>query len=342
MCGVKTPEYSGQPTILWQKMKNGSTPQKSNLREDQEKLEHLMESPGRHELELRERLLGKNTLQAGKILAEEFVKRFGEKDGTAEEVAKKLLPSGRATRWEDLDRNITLFCKRFYGTWDVFATGEDGTEQRIGEITRNDDAQVEFFDKVRYVLYSLPRQRDYKLPEQKAEYTTPSDIARNFVPCFLCWRSVARKPREKKTPLCHIHDLPSTHTEYRRRKRLRARMLEIQRELKRTVKTPAWVKQNTKIHPRDFFASMCISPNGYFPYLVQYLQSLGMPLNELEDIMKALEHPVYFDKLSDLMKEAWQFHFDDLGAYFELNYNRLIRAESWLQAEAEYQHGGKR
>ena len=87
---------------------------------------------------------------------------------------------------------------------------------------------------------------------------------------------------------------------------------------------------------------MCISPNGYFPYLVQYLQSLGMPLNELEEIMKAMEHPVYFDKLSDLMKEAWQFHFDDLGAYFELNYNRLIRAESWLQAEAEYQHGGKR
>lgn len=323
-------------------MKNGSTPRKSNLREVQEKLEYLMSNPGRHELELRERLLGKNTIQAAKILAEEFVKRFGEDDGTAEDVAKKLLSAGRATTWENLDRNITLFCKRFYGTWDVFATGEDGTEQRIGEITRNDDAQVEFFDRVRYVLYSLPRQRDYKLPEQKAEYTRPSDITRNFVPCYLCWRSVARKPREKKTPLCHSHDLPSTHQEYRRRKRLRRRMLKIQRELKRTVKTPAWVKQNTKIHPRDFFASMCISPNGYFPHLVQYLKSLDMPLNQLEDIMRALEHPVYFDKLSDLMKEAWGFHFDDLGAYFELNYNRLIRAEAWLQAEAEYQHGGRR
>lgn len=323
-------------------MKNGATPQKSNLPENQEKLEHLMQTPGRHELELRERLLGKNTLQAGKILAEEFVRRFGEQDGTVADVAKKLLPSARATTWEDLDRNITLFCKRFYAVWDVLATGEDGTEQRVGEIRRNDDAQVEFFDRVRYVLYSLPRQKDYKLPEQKAGYTTPSDIARNFVPCFLCWRSVARKPREKKTPLCHSHDLPSTHPEYRRRKRLRERMLEIQRELKRTVKTPAWVKQNTKIHPRDFFASMCISPNGYFPHLVQYLASLGLPLNQLEDIMQALEHPVYFDKLSDLMKDAWQFHFDDLGAYFELNYNRLIRAEAWLQAEAEYKHGGIR
>ena len=42
------------------------------------------------------------------------------------------------------------------------------------------------------------------------------------------------------------------------------------------------------------------------------------------------------------MKEAWQFHFDDLGAYFELNYDRLLLAEAWLQAEAEYQHGGAR
>ncbi|MDL2267899.1 hypothetical protein LJC46_07955 [Desulfovibrio sp. OttesenSCG-928-G15] len=323
-------------------MKNGSTPQKSNLPEDQDRLDELMRGPGRNELELRGRLLGKNTLQAGRIIAEEFVNRFGEASGSVEEVVKRLLPAGRATRWEDLDLNINLFCKQYYAEWELVAQLPDGTEQVLGKSQRYGDEEVEFFDRVRFVLYSLPRQKDYKLPEHKAEYTTPSDIARNFVPCFLCWRSVARKPREKKTPLCHSHDLPSTHPEYRRRKRLRVRMLEIQRELKRIVKTPAWVKENTKIHPRDFFASMCISPNGYFPHLVQHLASSGMPLNQLEDIMQALESPVYFDKLSDLMKEAWQFHFDDLGAYFELNYNRLIRAEAWLQAEAEYKHGGKR
>lgn len=323
-------------------MKNGSTPQKSNLLEDQRKLDLLMGSPGRHELELRERLLGKNTLQAGKILAEEFVRRFGENDGTAEEVAKSLLPAGRATTWGDLDRNITLFCKRFYAQWEIAVQIDDGEERVLGEISRNDDEQVEFFDRVRYVLDSLPRQKDYKLPEHRAEYTTPSAISRNFTTCFLCWRSVARKPREKKTPLCHIHDLPSTHPEYRRRKRLRASMLRMRRELEKCVPTPAWVKDNTRIHPRDFFASMCISPNGYFPYLVRYLASLGMPLNYPEDIMRALEHPVYFDKLTDLMKDAWQFHFDDLGAYFELNYRRLLTAEAWLQAEAEYKHGGSR
>lgn len=301
-----------------------------------------MRGPGRNELELRERLLGKNTLQAGRIIAEEFISRFGETSGTVEEVTKRLLPAGRATRWEDLDLSINLFCKQYYAEWELVAQFPDGTEHVLGKSQRYGDEEVEFFDRVRFVLYSLPRQKDYKLPEHKAEYTTPSDLARNFVPCFLCWRSVARKPREKKTPLCHSHDLPSTHAEYRRRKRLRTRMLEIKRELRKTVHTPAWVKENTKIHPRDFFASMCISPNGYFPHLVRYLASLNMPLDYPEDIMRALEHPVYFDKLSNLMKEAWQFHFDDLGAYFELNYDRLLRAEAWLQAEAEYQHGGKR
>lgn len=86
---------------------------------------------------------------------------------------------------------------------------------------------------------------------------------------------------------------------------------------------------------------MCISPNGYFPYLVRFLASRDMPLDYPEDIMRALEFPVYFDKLSDLIKEAWHFHFDDLGAYFELNYDRLLRAEVWLQAEAESPHGVK-
>lgn len=339
---MKTPEYSGQPTILWQKMKNGSTPQKSNLLEDQAKLDELMRGPGKHELALRRKLLGKNTLQAGRIIAREFVKRFGEKNGTAQEIAKQLLPAGRATTWGDLHGRISLFCKRFYARWEVVAQIGDGEERVLGEVSRNDDEMVEFFDRVRFVLYSLPMRKDYKLSERKAEYRTPSEISRNFAQCYLCWRSVVRKPSEKKKPLCHTHDLPSVHSTYRSRKRLRVRMKEIKDQLRKTVPTPAWVKENTKIHPRDFFASMCISPNGYFPLLVQYLASLGMPLDSLENIMRALEHPVYLDRLPDLMKEAWQFHFDDLGAYFELNYDRLLSAEAWLQAEAEYKHGGKR
>jgi hypothetical protein len=40
------------------------------------------------------------------------------------------------------------------------------------------------------------------------------------------------------------------------------------------------------------------------------------------------------------MKEAWQFHYDDRGAYLELNHGMLLSAETWLQAESK--HGGAR
>lgn len=78
---------------------------------------------------------------------------------------------------------------------------------------------------------------------------------------------------------------------------------------------------------------MCISPNGYFPYLVRFLASRDMPLDYPEDIMRALEFPVYFDKLSDLIKEAWHFHFDDLGAYFELTMTGCYEPKSGSRRE---------
>jgi len=119
-------------------------------------------------------------------------------------------------------------------------------------------------------------------------------------------------------------------------------MREIRYKLQEIMPTFAWVRANTKIHPRDFWASMCISSNGFFPYLVRYLVSLKMPLNTPEDIVRAMEHPIDFNSISDLEKKAWEFHFNELGAYFELYYDRLLRAEAWLQAEAENKHGGKR
>lgn len=339
---MNMPECSGQPIILWQKMKKLSTPQKSSLKEDQGRLDALMRSPGEKELELRNRLLGKNTLQAARIIAEEFVARFGETSGTVEYIVERLLPAGRAKRWEDLDLQINLFCKQYYTEWEVVATFSDGREQVLGTTQRYGDAEVEFMDRVRFVLYSLSRQRDYKPSEKQASYRSVSEMADDFATCFLCWRSVLRKPFEKKTPLCALHNMESTLPEYRSRKEMRKKMLEIKAQLRKLVPTPAWVKEHTKIHPRDFFAAMCVSPEGFFPYLAQHLRFQNIPLNTLEGIMQALEHPVDFKLLSEQELAAWQFHFDDLGAFFERNYDRLLTAEAWLQAEAGHKRGGKR
>ena len=68
------------------------------------------------------------------------------------------------------------------------------------------------------------------------------------------------------------------------------------------------------------------------------LPSEGGPLS----MIRALEHPIPLDKLTDAEKDAWEFHFKDFGAYFELNYESMLLAEAWLRAEAEYQHGEKR
>jgi len=300
-----------------------------------------MLSSGRNELDLRERLLEGNTLQVVNTIAKAFVERFKEMFGTVKDVRKELLPENQAIEWGTLDRNICLFCKQFNPNSELVANHPDGTENASDIKLRHGDEAIKFFDRVRSVLHSLPRRLDYELPEHEAEYSTPEYIAGKFTLCSHCWRYVATKPAQKKTPLCHIHDIPSTHPEYRRRERLQTRMLEIKKELREIVSD--FARENIKrIHLRYFLASMCISPDGFFPYIVHHLSSLMMPLNTPDNLVRALDHPIYFNKLSDKMKKAWEFHFEDYGVCFELNYDRLLRAEAWLQAEAENKHGGKR
>jgi len=88
--------------------------------------------------------------------------------------------------------------------------------------------------------------------------------------------------------------------------------------------------------------NMCRNDNSPLPHLVAYLRTLNMPLAYGEEIMRALEHPIFWDKIESMTALAWQFHFEDRGAYFERNYEKLLWAEAWLRVAAEYKHGGKR
>jgi hypothetical protein len=119
-------------------------------------------------------------------------------------------------------------------------------------------------------------------------------------------------------------------------------MLEIFAELENTIPTPADVREENKLHPRDFYLREIRVLNGHFPALAEYLYELNPRVRSENDLIRALEHPIPFDKLTDAEKAAWEFHFADFGAYFELNYERMLLAEAWLRAEAEYTHGGKR
>lgn len=322
-------------------MKNRSTPQKSNLPLDQ-KLELFLRSSAKGETALRDALIGKNSIQAVKIIAAEFERRFEGKGRTAQDIIRQLAPRGKAVSWLTLDKNITGMCQGFSQMADMLERQRKFLGEGWEDMPEVQHRQIDFFDKVRFVIQSLPKRKDYKLSEKAADYSAANDKARGFETCFLCWRSVPRTKQEKKTPLCYVHDMMSTSKEYRRRKNMRQRMLEIYAELEAEIPTPAKVRQENKIHPRDFYFRQIRRLNGYFPALAEYLYELILRVESPDDLIRALEHPIPFKKLTDEEKAAWEFHFGDFGAYFELNYERMLLAEAWLRAEAEYRHGGRR
>jgi hypothetical protein len=274
--------------------------------------------------ELEERLLAKNTLQVARTLAREFVKLFGEKWGNVAEVGKKLLPTGKADTWGNLDRNITVFCKQFYLTFE------------------EDNEKIKFFDNVRFMLEALPQRQDYKLLEEKKEYKSKKDIAEHFVLCSLCWRSVKRKPLEKKTPLCHIHDIQSTSSEYRKRMRMKKQVEAVYMGLFKSLPPLGVVRNDLNLNENEYLQGMCLNEASPLPHLVQYLRSQNLPLGSGVEILQALEHPIYWTKMSPLEIEAWNFYFNDRGTHFKLNYIKILLAEAWLSVEENYKHGGKR
>lgn len=87
---------------------------------------------------------------------------------------------------------------------------------------------------------------------------------------------------------------------------------------------------------------MCVDKDSPLRYLVSYLKSLEMPLDSVENIVRALEHPVRLNKLDEPVRQAWEFYFEDRGAYLERHFKRVLLAEAWLLADVEHRHGGKR
>lgn len=300
------------------KMTSLSSPRKSNLPTNR-KLERFLRSPAREETALREALVGQNTIQAVKIIAAEFERRFAGKGGLAKDAIQMLQPEGKAVSWTRLDAHICLLCKRFYSIANILEKQRKFLTEEGKDMLEMQYRYIDFFDKVRFILYSLPRRKDYKLPEEAKDYSTASDKAGGFKTCFLCWRSVPRTKKEKRTALCYVHDMPSTSKEYRRRKNMRKQMLKIFAELEAIVPTLADIRQKHALHPRDFYLRELRIWNDYFPALAKHLRKVNpYAANSPDDLMRALEHPIPFNKLTDMEKMAWEFHFKDFGAYFEL------------------------
>lgn len=312
------------------------TPEKRNLLLSGARA--LIESLDRDEAEyaLLERLWGTNTRQAARIIAEEFVARFGEISGAVDVLTKRLSPLDRAEKWGELEERMSKLC------W------TDNFEWSTRNINNQPDEPEEelFFLRVMNVISALPKELDYRPAENKAgkkiDYGTPREITDNFAICALCWRSVPRLNRRKKIYLCHLHDIPSTSPEYRRQKALQKYVADIVRKLRIYVLNPRMAEYDMGYHSARYVWALCVDTNSPLPYLVNYLQSLNLPLDSVENVVRALEHPVYLDKFAEPVRQAWEFYFDDRGAYLERHFPQVLLAEAWLRADAEHRRGGKR
>ena len=318
--------------------KKAATPEKRNLllARARAQLESLMEIHPLYvpEYALLERLFGKNTLQAARIIAEEFVARFGTVSGTVDALTRRLMAPGRAGTWAELDERISKICWVDNCPWSIrYDEQPDVPEEEW------------FFLRVKDVIDALPKRRDYKVPEKKSgekiSYDSPKNIAESFVTCELCWRSVPKLVHTKKIHLCQLHDMQSASPEYRRQKSLQKHVNGILARLKPRV-VPPFIAERQGFHPAGYVWGLCVDEDGPLPYLVKYLKSLNMPLDSVENVVRALEHPVNLNKFDEPVRLAWEFYFEDRGAYLERHYPRVLLAEAWLRADAEHKHGGAR
>jgi len=277
-------------------------------------------------------LTGKNTIETARIISNALVRRFGEEDGSEVIITHKLIPKGKAPTWASLDRNINLLCKPFYESYE-----------------QNED-KIAFIDEIRFILQNLPMRRDYKLPPDKPELSNPRKIAEHFTTCTLCWRSVFKHPHRKTKALCHLHDIPSTHPEYRKRQRLKKHQETIKLSLLKSlpplfqIRRELTTEKGTELN--DYVKSLCLNEDSPLRHLANYLQTLSknknIPLIMSKDILDALEYPIYTGKQPKTLKEAFEIHLADQTKHFRLSYLRLLTAEAWLRAETEHSQGGKR
>ena len=312
--------------MVSQKDSNISTPRLRNMnRSPANSLKMQWENDA-----LREELLGKNTIQAVEILARTYEATFEGAGGSAQEVRGILNPYGRAMHWEELDYNICQFCKYLRVTYGVRMGQKDSLLGEYYAITSDIQLQHNFWDDVRYVLYSLPRRLDYKVDEQG--FNTTYNIA-NFRTCSLCWRSVLRWP-SKRPPLCHIHaKWDKRGSAYRARLRLQKKYAELWDGVRETVPNKHVVKFEMGKNPKEYYAELVLDKHGTLGHVAKYLHSLHVPLDNPTDIARALDEPLSFLE-EDAVKTLWSQYFEDFGSHFNMMYLRLVGAETWLAVES--------
>lgn len=247
-------------------------------RNEKEKIEELLQNPGKDEIFFFRQLFGKTPAQVRNLMTEEFIRRFDLAE-YADEIWKGL-PSRRS--WLELDIAIA----KFAGMLEV-------------------EEHCQFWDRMRYVLAALPQKKDYsdKYMDSKALETASPKRRWKYDTCMLCWRSVPyRVGRAKKRgQLCFMHNLPSTHSIYRRRSGLRESVWIEKRTIAKRLKEqlPQSLSDEDR---RNRILSLMTAQNDCLPRLVDYLDSVRHN-GEPESLLWAFHGPAS-DEMDALYQEG--------------------------------------
>jgi hypothetical protein len=240
---------------------------------------------------------------------------------------KRLVPSGATETWDQLRKNICNLIKIDYKNWIYTATGLRHEEEFLGDV-------IDKIDNYRKTC-------SYKY--------TPNSIQGVYVKCKYCWRSVQRTSL-RKNYLCSEHDLKSVDPVIKVRRRIIGHVNDKYNELENRIeKILVQVDSKKDLEKwKKFALLLCRNNDCLLPNLVKYLNTLNntlnMPLETGEDIIKALEFPVShsWDTLDENLKKGWKYLFEYRGYFFEKNFRQLLHAEAWLWAEKNYTREGAR
>ena len=292
-------------------------------------------------LTLRSKFLGKNTIQATHIIAEEYVKRFGDMPWDLDCIKSKLSPNRQSTTWQELQRNtekLGFLYQPYVAAGGVYKF-----------IDPEDEKILDFLDTIIHIIDTLPQEKDYEPHVKKKAPTGQKQIKPVFTECFLCWRSVLINGIRKTPHLCGLHSRETMPQDgikhlgkaitrsrtpvFRRRKALRKRVMQIHEELLISVPKPFPDSGNADIiTASSALLDKYIKQDAILPNVAEHLLESHLPLDSLQDIALALEAPLNVEELSAYDKNAWDHHLQPYSKH-EIEQHVIPYSESYREAD---------
>jgi hypothetical protein len=297
----------------------------------QDKIRYLLRNPGGAEFDLFKRLLGLTPSQARTLIVEEFWRRF-QPTFSLELLLARLRP---ARSWLDLDRKIRDFTVTRRHYYEMLGMGKDSriiSPDLSKELETKHDLELDFWDKMRYLLEALPKTREFRDKYwDKAKRKNPKR-GWDYETCELCWRTVPvnAELRQKTGVLCFEHDLPASNGIYRKHRRLWPEVQTKAQDILKILKE--WYPRglsNDEIGLR--IKNEVTGSDSVLPALVTYMNAGGHTC-EPGSLLAAFHGP--FPKDLDLSyQEAMKIFFQDAVKFpYLFTLDELALAEAWLAA----------